>query len=213
MKKLLNYLSFIPFAVCLGSLVIYIMYIIRIKINPSITVTEKITSMLRVYLLISLISLFIGLLIILVKKIYNLLRVDNVKVKRKKIKEINKDQKIWKNDDAFRVENISKSSFNLEQKEILKLDGSLCPECGGLISKNAAICTHCGILFDEELLRFLNNRDKINEKKVKKHNIKIVIANIVLIIVFIFLIFLISNMLLNKRAENNKNINQIVINK
>lgn len=213
MKKLLNYLSFIPFAVCLGSLVIYIMYIIRIKINPSIIVTEKITSMLRVYLMISLISLFAGLLIILVKKIYNLLKVDNKRAKRKKIDEINKDKKIWKNDDAFRVENISKSSFNLEQKEILKLDGRLCPECGGLISKAAAICPHCGILFDEEILRFLNKKEKVNKKKVKKHNIKIVIANIILIIVFIFLIFLISNMLLNKKAENNRNINQVVINK
>ena len=67
MKKFLTYLGWLPFAISLGALVIYLVYTIQIKLNPAIIVTDKLIGTLKAYLIIALVSLFIGLLIILIK--------------------------------------------------------------------------------------------------------------------------------------------------
>lgn len=243
MKKILNYLSFIPFAVSLGALIIYLVYALQIKINKSVVVTDELTARLKTYLIIALVSLFIGLLIILIKKIYNLFKTDSKveKVKKEKTKKVkekkkkkSKKEKIKKEevkDDILKVKLtnpklngdviVGKLEDTMQNVEVyiddkkeynFKLDGVSCPECGGLISKDAAICPHCGILFDDEVLRFLTKKEKVQEKVKRKKDKKIIIANIFLIILFIILILLLSNVIINKGKENKSNINPVVIN-
>lgn len=227
MKKILNYLSFIPFAVSLGALIIYLVYTLQIKINKSVVVTDELTARLKIYLIIALVSLFVGLLITLIKKIYNLFKTDSKveKVKKEKTKKEEVKDDILKvkltnpklNGDVI-VGKLEDTMQNVEvyiddKKEYnFKLDGVSCPECGGLISKDAAICPHCGILFDDEVLRFLTKKEKVQEKVKCKKDKKIIIVNIFLIILFIMLILLLSNVIINKGKENKSNINPVVVN-
>ena len=53
MNKILKYLQWIPFAISLGALIIYIVYTIQIKMNPAIIVTDKLINTLKTYLIIS----------------------------------------------------------------------------------------------------------------------------------------------------------------
>lgn len=216
MKKFLKYFQWIPFAICLGALIIYLVYTIEIKLNPVIVVTDKLISTLKTYLIIALIALFIGLLIILIKKIYylNIPSVSKEKVKKEKKKK-EKVAKEIKQDPPLKIsqEKVEEVyTINDKKEYTFKLDGVTCPECSGLISKDAAICPHCGILFDDELLKFIEkHKNKIkNVQKIeytKKTNKKgVLIANICLIILFIILTFLIINLLINKANENKSNI-------
>lgn len=226
MKKILKYLSFIPFAVCIGALVVYLICTVQIKLNNTIVVTNELTSRLKMYLIIALVSLFVGLLIILIKKLYNLFKNENKKEKKiKNKKEEIKDENILKvkltnpklNGDVI----VGKLEDTMQDVEVyiddkkeynFKLEGVACPECGGLISKDAAICPHCGILFDDEVLRFLSKKDKTKVKVKSKKNKKVIIVNILLIILFIVLILLLTNVIINKGKENINNIKPVVIN-
>lgn len=226
MRKYIKYIEWLPFAVCLGALIIYLVYTIQIKMNPALIVTDKLISTLKTYLIIALVFLFIGLLIILIKKIY-ILKHPNFTIKEKKVKtkkvkpalEKAKEEKIVVSENDIIKEVVEETVYTIDDKKdyTFKLDAVACPECNGLISKDAAICPHCGILFDEELLNFLErHKNKISKvEKVKyvksKPKLGVIIANICLIVLFIFLIFLVSNLLINKANENKNNITAIKI--
>lgn len=210
MKKIGKYLSFLPFAVSAGSIIIYLFYTLKIRFSRRVIVTEELTSTLKTYLILALISLFIGLLIILLKKVYNLFRVDSIG-KKEESNVFNKETISLVKEDINSNINKEAQTYIEEKKEYsFKLDGVSCPECGKIISKDALICPYCGIIFDEKVLGVL---DKLITKRhyKKKEKKGIIIANILLIILFIFLIFLVSNMLINKSKENNKNVNHIVM--
>ena len=224
MKKYIRYIEWLPFAICLGALIIYLVYTIQIKMNPAIIVTDKLISTLKTYLIIALIALFIGLLIVLLKKIYILkhpsFTLKKVRPKKEKVVlEKVKEEKIVTKEDNTIKEVVEETVYTIDDKKdyTFKLDGVACPECNGLISKDAAICPHCGILFDEELLNFLErHKNKISKvEKVKyvksKPKLGVIIANICLIVLFIFLIFLVSNLLINKANENKNNITAIKV--
>lgn len=259
MKKILKYLEWLPFAIALGSLVIYLVYTIQLKINPAIIVTDSLISTLKTYLIIALVSLFIGLLIILIKKIYKLMNpqintvqketvvITNPNTEKVVIQEPKEERVIVKTEEKIINTNepiieIKKPKETIviekpqEEKVIIqepkketvivqteekivnnynyKLDAVLCPECNNKISKKAAICPHCGILFDEEILKIIkkyDKRDYVYYKEKKKRSISI--ANIILTILFIILIFLICNMLYNKYNENIKNVYNTVTRK
>ena len=72
MKKVFKYLLWLPFAVSIGSFVLYLRYIIMFKLDSNIIVTDQIKNTLNGYLIVAFTSLFIGLVIILFKKIMNL---------------------------------------------------------------------------------------------------------------------------------------------
>lgn len=72
MNKILKYLLWLPFAVTIGAFALYLRYIIMFKMNSNIVITEEVNNTLNGYLIVGFISLFIGLLIILFKKIINL---------------------------------------------------------------------------------------------------------------------------------------------
>ena len=76
MKKILNYLLWLPFAVSISSFVLYFVTAVKIKLKNTF-VTESIQNTLKMYLIIGLISLFIGLLIVFVKKVIKLFKPDN----------------------------------------------------------------------------------------------------------------------------------------
>ena len=257
MRKIKKYLEWLPFAIALGSIVIYIVYTLQIKLNPSIIVTDKLISTLKIYLIISLVSLFIGLLVILIKKIRRLMliepqenkyktltkekvvlsepKVDNVITIKEETTLEDELKKETTLADELKKEIVEKSPIIKEEiketiiepkveepyikeekiiytepkKEyIYKVKGIVCPECNNPISKNAAICPHCGILFDDEIIKVLKKYDK-RKYKVKRRPLSTV-ANILLTIVFIILIFLICNMLYNKYNSNLKNISSIM---
>ena len=241
MKKILKKLCFLPFAVSISALILYLVYTIQIKLNNKIAVTDALTSRLKMYLIIALVSLFIGLLIILIKKIYNLFKTDTKvkKVKKEKMKKekVKKEKKIKSKKEEIMDENILKVKLTnpklngdvivgkledtMQDVEVyiddkkeynFRLEAVACPECGGLISKDAAICPHCGILFDDEVLRFLSKKDKTKVKVKTKKNKKIIIVNVLLIILFIILILLLTNVIINKGKENTNNIKPVVIN-
>lgn len=212
MKKFIKYLKWVPFAICLGSLVIYLIYTIRIKLNPAIIVTESLISALNTYLIIALISLFIGLLIILIQKIYKLTKQNNYIKEEKVVYTYPKEEKTIiteeKKDDVVTTKEekiIEKEPIVVKEKVIIE-NGVNCPECNNKISKSAAICPYCGILFDKEILKVI----KKYEKKEYKVNPIITIANILLTIIFIILILLICNYLYNRYNDNLQKISSIV---
>ena len=97
----------------------------------------------------------------------------------------------------------------IKENEIVDdlLIDSNCPECGYPISKDAAICPHCGILFDEKVLGIIKSNEKKLKKKNKKFSLKKFILDMFLILLFMILIFLVGNMLINTSAENYNNVN------
>ena len=194
MRKILKYLEWIPFAIALGSLVIYLVYTIQIKLNPAIIVTDSLINTLKTYLIIALVSLFIGLLIILIKKIRKLIYSDEKIVKETIVKEYKypKEEKVV--------------ITETKKEDVIKVKGVVCPECNNPISENAGICPHCGILFDDEIIKVI----KKYEKGKNKRRPFSFVANVLLTILFLILIFLICNMLYNKYNENIKNINYII---
>ncbi|MBQ9024237.1 MAG: hypothetical protein IJ105_03335 [Bacilli bacterium] len=231
MKKILRYLEWLPFAIALGSLVIYIVYTIQIKMNPAIIITDKLISTLKTYLIIALVSLFIGLLIILIKKIRKLMlseqtekvitttTVTQTPTKTEKVviseTKNNEEVKVLEKEPIIEKNIIHepiKQTQVVEEKVVnnytYKVKGIVCPECNNYISKNAGICPHCGILFDDEIIKVIKKYEK-GKYKVRKNPL-VTIANILLTILFIILIFLICNMLYNKYNENLKNINYIM---
>lgn len=218
MKKFIKYLEWIPFAICLGSILIYIIYTIRVKINPAIIVTDQLVSTLKTYLIISLISLFIGLLIILIKKIHKLTKPTVKSYVRHTIKEekiieepkvIVEETKIIEEPKVTIEEPIKEEKIEVKKEYVYKLEGVVCPECGLSISPNAAICPHCGILFDEEIIKVIKKYEKSKNKEVRKNSLMVTIANILLIILFIFLIYLMWNPI-KERINNYRNSYSII---
>ena len=236
MKKILRYLEWLPFAIALGSLVIYLVYTIQLKVNPAIIVTDKLISTLKTYLIIALVSLFIGLLIILIKKIYKLMNQDKIVTQKETvviqepiketivvekqenvinttepIVEIKEPQK-----ETVIIQEPKKETVIIQKEETInnnynyKLEAVLCPECNNRISKKDAICPHCGILFDKEILKIIKKYDNRDYKYNKRKKRFIQIANIILTILFIILILLICNVLYNKYNQNIKNVYNIV---
>lgn len=254
MKKVVKYILWLPFAVSISSFTLYFINAIRIKFK-NLTVTESIQNSLKSYLIIGLISLFVGLFVVFIKKTILLFKMDDSenikenKVKEKKIKEqkvSNKvisipkneqEQTISKNELILKILNpvfkdnkitgtldtnqdvivyLDKEEEKVEVKqEVIKenelvddlLIDSNCPECGYPISKDAAICPHCGILFDEKVLGIIKSNEKKLKKKNKKFSLKKFILDMFLILLFMILIFLVGNMLINKSAENYNNVN------
>lgn len=82
MKKVFKYISWIPFAISIGSLILYLRYFIMFKLDSNLVMTDAVKETLNNYLILVFVSLFIGLLIILFKKIINLVNTnENSKIK------------------------------------------------------------------------------------------------------------------------------------
>ncbi|MBO6145453.1 MAG: zinc ribbon domain-containing protein [Bacilli bacterium] len=244
MKKYSRYLEWIPFAICLGALLIYIVYTIQIKTNPAIIVTDQLVSTLKTYLIIALVSLFIGLLIILIKKIRKLSRPTVKSYVRHTIREENvveqprvvveeprvvvEEPKVVEQPKVVVEETKIVTEPKVEEKVVMaepiieekivhenkkqyiyKLEGVVCPECGNSISSKAAICPHCGILFDEEIIKVIKKYEKGKTKVRRKNSLMVTLANILLIILFIFLIFLIWNPI-KARIDNYRQTYEII---
>ena len=250
MKKYSRYLEWIPFAICLGALLIYIVYTIQIKTNPAIIVTDQLVSTLKTYLIIALVSLFIGLLIILIKKIRKLSRPTVKSYVRHTIREENvveqprvvveepkvveqprvvvEEPKVVEQPKVVVEETKIVTEPKVEEKVVMaepiieekivhenkkqyiyKLEGVVCPECGNSISSKAAICPHCGILFDEEIIKVIKKYEKGKTKVRTKNSLMVTLANILLIILFIFLIFLIWNPI-KARIDNYRQTYEII---
>lgn len=90
MKKVLKYLSWVPFAISIGSLILYLRYFIMFKLDSNLVMTDTVKETLNNYLILVFVSLFIGLLIILFKKVFNLINADS----KDKVKQV------IKNDDS-----------------------------------------------------------------------------------------------------------------
>ena len=249
MKKVVKYILWLPFAVSISSFALYFVYAIRIKFK-NLTVTESMQNSLKLYLIIGLISLFVGLFVVFIKKTILLFKMDDSEnIREKKIKEqkvsnkvisISKneqEQTISKNELILKILNpvfkdnkitgtldttnqdiivyLDKEENEEVKQEVIKeneivddlLIDSNCPECGYPISKDAAICPHCGILFDEKVLGIIKSNEKKLKKKNKKFSLKKFILDMFLILLFMILIFLVGNMLINKSAENYNNVN------
>ena len=240
MKKVVKYILWLPFAVSISSFALYFVYAIRIKFK-NLTVTESMQNSLKLYLIIGLISLFVGLFVVFIKKTILLFKMDDSEnIKENKVISIPKneqEQTISKNElilkilnPVFKDNKITGTLDTTNQDVIVYLDkeekvevkqevikeneivddlliDSNCPECGYPISKDAAICPHCGILFDEKVLGIIKSNEKKLKKKNKKFSLKKFILDMFLILLFMILIFLVGNMLINKSAENYNNVN------
>ena len=73
-KKLTDYLLWLPFAVSIGALILYLRYFIMFKLDSNLVMTDKVKETLNGYLIIVFISLFVGLLIIFCRKIFDLIK-------------------------------------------------------------------------------------------------------------------------------------------
>ncbi len=219
MKKILKYLLWLPFAVSIGSFVIYTRYILMFKIDSNIIVTDEIKDTLNIYLIVAFISLFVGLLIIFIKKMIKLIKEDNKndnlidKSNNDKdfIDAIENNNNIINEESNFIHDIKTKDfvtvkvndNFNVNKNNIK--NQIKCPKCNNILDVDAVICTNCGVLIDKNIL------DNINKNNISKHNKKFsfkkFIINFLIIILCIFLIFLIVNKIINKSEQNYNNIN------
>ena len=219
MKKVVKYILWLPFAVSISSFALYFVYAIRIKFK-NLTVTESMQNSLKLYLIIGLISLFVGLFVVFIKKTKNEQEqtISKNELILKILNPVFKDNKITgtldtTNQDVIvyldKEEKVEVKQEVIKENEIVDdlLIDSNCPECGYPISKDAAICPHCGILFDEKVLGIIKSNEKKLKKKNKKFSLKKFILDMFLILLFMILIFLVGNMLINKSAENYNNVN------
>lgn len=201
MKNIIKYLKWIPFAICFSSLILYIICNIRIKLNPFVVVTDSTINVLKTYLIIALISAFLGLLFILISKIYNLVKSDNYIQNNKNVKRNNKiieSKKIESNEKITTKEN----------KNLIS-----CKECGKSISKDAAICPYCGILYDKKVLKSLyKDVDKKDSIKLDFTLFKFII-NLLIIVISLILIVFMSKKLIDTALENRRNVNFTIENK
>ena len=211
MKKYYNYIVRISFVISAICILIYLLYTIYIKLHPSIIVTDNMLTTLKVLLIIALISLFIGLFMILLRKI-KVLNSSEVVVK----KEVHKEDKIIKTDNKKVINNKSNvviSEKVKEEKVVVKKESdkkmlyTRCPECNELISEKAALCPHCGILFDREVIRVLKKYDSKKVKEEKSYNVISALINVFIIIIVVILIILTTNILIDKYNKNNRNFN------
>lgn len=119
MKKVLKYLSWIPFAISIGALVLYLRYFIMFKLDSNLVMTEKVEETLNNYLILVFVFLFIGLLIILFKKIFNLINTKDNSIKEitKKDKEDNDVINNVNNQDFINaIENNSRTLLNINEE-------------------------------------------------------------------------------------------------
>lgn len=200
MRKILKHIEWLAFAVCLVTLLIYLIYTLYIKLNSSVVVTDKLVRSLKAYLIIALISLFIGLLIILIKKIYYLTRNERVvTVKEEKVKVISKpkeEEKIIVNEQVKETKYVVKNN---------DYDDCECIECGNKISKKAAICPYCGILYDKAVLDVIKKYEKTEKRKARRFSLVGLITNIILIIIFAILSIILANKIYDKVQNNSYN--------
>ena len=209
MKKILKHIEWFAFAICLCTLLVYLFYTLYIKLNSSVVITDKLINSLKAYLIIALISLFIGLLIILIKKIYYLTKNETkVKVKEEKVRiitEPNKVNSISNNEKVIVTEEIKDTKYIVKNEN---MDEMKCSECGNMISKNAAICPYCGVLYDDAVLRVLKKYDKKKEKQERRFSLLGLIINIILIVIFVILSIILVNKIQDKVEENKYGIFQ-----
>lgn len=76
-KKVFNYMTWIPFAVSIGAFILYLRYYLQIGINESSFVSAQINLIMDRYLKVGLFSLFIGLLILFINRISKLIFNDD----------------------------------------------------------------------------------------------------------------------------------------
>lgn len=217
MKKIIKYLLWIPFAISIGAFALYLKYIIMFKLDSNIIVTDQINNTLNGYLIVAFTSLFIGLVVILSRKIMNLvhsnkniikeeINTSNNSIDQEFINAIENNKidskesnfmKDIKNNDVVKIhiDNLSKDKI-IDKKE--------CPKCGNIVDKDAIICTNCGILFDKSILNYFQKSNDVIVKR--KSPILNFIINFIVIVLCIFLIFLIGNKIVNQRNENISNI-------
>ena len=221
MKKVLKYMLWIPFAVSIGSFALYLRYIIMFKLDSNIIVTDQIKNTLNGYLIVAFTSLFIGLVIILFKKIMNLIHNNKTNIikleSKEEIKENNMDKSFIDAIENRQTVEYKESNFmrDIRNNDIVRIhiDNSnkdmiknqkKCPKCGNIVDEEAIICTNCGILFDKSILNCFKKQNEVVIKR--KSPILNFIINFIVIILCIFLIFLIGNKIINQRNENFNNI-------
>ncbi len=91
MKKGLKYISWIPFGISIGALILYLRYFIMFKMDANIIVTDAIKATLNQYLIVVFVSLFVGLLFILFDKLKSLKETSKKVVESPLIKEENEE--------------------------------------------------------------------------------------------------------------------------
>lgn len=251
MDKIFKYLSWVPFGVSIGALILYLRYFIMFKLDSNLVMTNEVKETLNGYLIIVFVALFIGLLIVLFKKIFNLVNSGD---KKQEISTKNTD--LENSEFINAIENNSRVLTNIgdesnfmkyvksnkvikvklsdpiigqtvkgkvvdtdEEIEILLLDDDKindsvrCSKCNKFVSKDAFICTNCGVILNKEalsniVLDFNKDKEVITVKR-KKFNFALFIVNFMIIILCIFLIFLIGNKIVNQREMNINNINVV----
>ncbi len=80
-NKILNYILWLPFAISIGALVLFLRYFIMFKLDSNLIMTKDVKETLNGYLIIVFVSLFVGLLIVFFKKIFALVNTDKKKDK------------------------------------------------------------------------------------------------------------------------------------
>ena len=209
MKRYNKYLIKLPFIISAICILIYIIYTIHIKLHPSIIVTDAMLVTLKILLAVALISLFIGLFIIFIRKLQVLNNSEKIIIKEEENNIMKTDEKkvVNKKSNMVISENVTKEKVIITKEKENKLLYTRCPECDGLISDKAAICPHCGILFDKEVIRVLKKYENKKDREETGYSLISILINVFIIIIFVIFIILISNILVDKYNKNYKNFN------
>lgn len=116
-KKVFNYITWIPFAVSIGAFILYLRYYFQIGIAANSVVSAQVNLIMDRYLKVGLFSLFIGLVILFINRISKLIFNED-KYYEEKYPWMNEKNNIKTLEEEFR-ENASKE---IEEKVIKKED-------------------------------------------------------------------------------------------
>lgn len=112
-KKVFNYMTWIPFAVSIGAFILYLRYYLQIGINESSFVSAQINLIMDRYLKVGLFSLFIGLLILFINRISKLIFNDD-KYYEEKYPWMNENNNVQSLEEQLKI----KAEHEIEEKVV-----------------------------------------------------------------------------------------------
>lgn len=172
MKKTL---TFIPLAIGIGALFLYIYNIICFKVISDTTLLSNYLYTIRIYLIVAIIAFIVYFMI----KLIEVLSQRKVVVKEKIVYK-EKEPVIDSNDEIVKEQVRLLSEEKVVEKEVIKEELIYCNSCGALISKGDTYCHSCGRT--QTIFR-------------RKRSLLRIIINIIEIIIMLLLIyFLIVNL-------------------
>ena len=206
-KKLVNFIIFLPFAISIGAFILYLRYLFLVKGAKTIKVTEVLGISLVRYRNIALFCLFIGIVLLFIKTLYNYFKSES---------NITYSEAGVLNRISSKVED-NYSKYTFDENTIIS----------DLLGKKKLKARFINSSIDEKMVIFKNYDKKKNiiefydlskeDKKVKEKNKKVknkktfnpvtFAVNMIIILLCIIILLLCVTKIKNQSEINKENLN------